>query len=64
MQKLRTIAFASAAHEFRNPLNSILQCLELLKNFINSPEAEKFFMVATNCGKLLMFLVNDVLDFS
>ena len=64
LQKLRTIAFASAAHEFRNPLNSILQSLELLASFINSPEAEKFFVIARNYCNLLLFLVNDILDYS
>lgn len=27
MSKMKTIAFASAAHEFRNPLNAITQSL-------------------------------------
>lgn len=31
VQKARTVAFASAAHEFRNPLGGIIQSLELLK---------------------------------
>lgn len=30
LHEFKTVAFASAAHEFRNPLNSILQSLELL----------------------------------
>ena len=58
------MAFASAAHEFRNPLNSILQSLELLAQFVTSPEAEKFFVIARNCCNLLLFLVNDILDYS
>jgi len=32
---LRTIAFASAAHEFRNPLNGIVSSLDLLKGMID-----------------------------
>jgi len=58
------VAFASAAHEFRNPLNSILQSLELLQQYVRSPEAEKFFAIASNCCNLLLFLVNDILDYS
>lgn len=27
---MKTIAFASAAHEFRNPLNAIVSSLELI----------------------------------
>ena len=64
LQKLKTVAFASAAHEFRNPLNSILQSLELLAHYVSSPEAEKFFAIARNCCNLLLFLVNDILDYS
>lgn len=64
LQKLKTVAFASAAHEFRNPLNSILQSLELLAQFVTTPEAEKFFVIARNCCNLLLFLVNDILDYS
>ena len=58
------MAFASAAHEFRNPLNSILQSLELLQAFVKSPEAKKYSIIARNCCNLLLFLVNDILDYS
>jgi signal transduction histidine kinase len=32
---IKTVAFAQAAHEFRNPLNGIIASLELLKDNIN-----------------------------
>jgi signal transduction histidine kinase len=32
---IKTIAFASAAHEFRNPLNGIITSLNLLKDKID-----------------------------
>lgn len=32
ISELKTVAFASAAHEFRNPLNGIITSLDLLKN--------------------------------
>ena len=32
MGSLKTVAFASAAHEFRNPLNAIINSLSLLEN--------------------------------
>ena len=60
----QTVAFASAAHEFRNPLNSIIQSLDLLEQYVLSPEARTYFVVARTCTNLLMFLVNDMLDFS
>lgn len=31
---------------------------------MRSPEAEKFFAIARNCCNLLLFLVNDILDYS
>ena len=32
---MKTIAFASAAHEFRNPLNAIVTSLELLDGLVD-----------------------------
>lgn len=39
MSNMKTIAFASAAHEFRNPLNSIISSLDLLDSFIINEKA-------------------------
>jgi signal transduction histidine kinase len=64
LQSLRTLAFASAAHEFRNPLNSMILSLQLLAPTITDELALRYLMVATNCSKLMLFLVNDILDFS
>lgn len=33
---MKTVAFAQAAHEFRNPLNGIISSLDLLKEEIDS----------------------------
>jgi len=35
MFKLQTVAFASAAHEFKNPLNAIVSSLEILEPLID-----------------------------
>lgn len=58
------MAFASAAHEFRNPLNGIVTSLELLKEMISSQRGIVYFTTALNCTKLMLFLVKDILDFS
>jgi two-component system, OmpR family, sensor kinase len=58
---MQTLAFASTAHEFRNPLNAIAQSLELLEPTIAE---KKYFSVAKNCSNLMQFLVRDILDFS
>lgn len=72
---MRTIAFAQAAHEFRNPLNGIIQSLDLLQEQIAMNDNEKgkkesgmigfkYFNIARSCSKLMLFLVNDILDFA
>ena len=60
---LKSLAFASTAHEFRNPLGSVLQSLELLEPSIKEPQ-QKYFLNAQNCLNLILFLVNDILDFA
>jgi len=41
---LKTIAFASAAHEFRNPLNGLLISLQLMANeSIDSDTSCKYY---------------------
>ena len=64
LSKMKTIAFASAAHEFRNPLNAIIQSLSLLGTMIDHTKGAKFFNTARNCSNLMLYLVNDILDFS
>ena len=64
MQKMRTVAFAQAAHEFRNPLNGMTLALELLTGCVDMKKGGKFFKIAQSCTHLMMFLVNDMLDFS
>eukprot|EP00347_Sterkiella_histriomuscorum_P002912 403366314 len=59
----KTQAFASAAHEFRNPLGAIINSLELLKDSIDQ-RGNKFYVTAKNCSNLMLYLVNDILDYS
>ncbi len=61
---MKTVAFASAAHEFRNPLNAIIQSLDLLEGLIDHEKGGKFYKVARNCSSLMLHLINDILDFS
>jgi signal transduction histidine kinase len=64
MSYMKTLAFASAAHEFRNPLNAIVVSLDLLKPFISDENGIKYCQIAKNCSNLMLFLVKDILDFS
>lgn len=40
ISSMKTVAFASAAHEFRNPLNAIVTSLDLLKDLIDLERGE------------------------
>jgi signal transduction histidine kinase len=61
---MQTLAFASAAHEFRNPLNAIMVSLDLLSPLIHSKQGHKYYRIAKNCSNLMLFLVKDILDFA
>jgi signal transduction histidine kinase len=64
ISSLKTIAFASAAHEFRNPLNGILSSLQLLKDKIDHDSGGPYYTTAMDCTNLMLYLVKDILDFS
>jgi nitrogen-specific signal transduction histidine kinase len=57
--KLKTVAFGSAAHELKNPLNAINNSLNLLEGRITNPRDITFFNMAKNCSKLMLSLVKD-----
>ena len=65
-KKMQTLAFASAAHEFKNPLNAIVSSLDLLEPLIDNDRGRgaRFFKIAKNCSNLLLFLIKDFMDFS
>lgn len=68
--------FASVSHEFRNPLNAIINSYQLINNrfdsFVDSdgPKDEdlslmrKFIKMGTNSSLLLLSLIEDILDLS
>lgn len=64
MSQLKTVAFASAAHEFKNPLNGIIGSLQLLEDKIDKNRGGVYLGTAKNCTKLMLYLVKDILDFS
>ena len=63
-QQQKTRAFASAAHEFRNPLNGANVALDLLDHHIVDPRARSYYTIAKNCNSLMSFLVKDILDYA
>ena len=65
LNQLKTVAFAQAAHEIRNPLNGIVASLEILENKKGYMTRDnQFLLTAKNCANLMLFLVRDIMDFS
>jgi len=62
----RDSLIASFSHELRTPLNSNLGFLEqsLDSNLIPLEAKEKFIQPALTSGRLLLFIVSDILDYS
>ena len=57
------IMVASTSHDMRTPLNTIINMLILLQRKIDDPTLLKMLKAATSSSHLLMFLVNDNLDY-
>ena len=64
MSQMKTILFAQAAHEFRNPLNGIISSIDALEDKVDHQRGGKYYKIAKNCSNLMLFLVNDILDFA
>ena len=52
------------AHEIRTPMNSIMGMLSLLRDTSLSNEQTEYQQLASQSGKLLLTLIDDVLDYS
>ena len=64
VQKMTDIMIASTSHDMRTPLNTIISMLYLIKiKFQEDGEVMKMLNIAINSTHLLMYLVNDTLDF-
>ncbi len=55
---------ANVSHEIRTPMNAVLGALHLLESEDISPEGRNLMRQASDCGRMLSQLLNDVLDFS
>jgi PAS domain S-box-containing protein len=55
---------ANMSHEIRTPMNGVLGVLHLLQNEKLSAEGVELLQEASNCGRMLSQLLDDVIDFS
>jgi signal transduction histidine kinase/CheY-like chemotaxis protein len=55
---------ANMSHEIRTPMNGVLGVLHLLEQENLSEEGRYLLDEASNCGRMLAQLLNDVIDFS
>jgi len=61
-QKDRIIATVS--HELRTPINGTLGLLDMISTRITDPISQTYINYCRSCNKLLLFLVNSILDLS
>lgn len=54
---------ASVSHDLRSPLNAIMGMLELALEQIKEKATRKFLLIAQKSSKVLLYLVNDILDY-
>ena len=55
---------ATVSHDLRTPLNGLLGILEVVTPQISEQEAKNSLIIAQRSGNLLLYMINDFLDFS
>ncbi len=59
----KNILMSYVSHELRTPLNGMLAMIESMRERIPPDLIEEFIDPSLNCGKNLLCLINDILDF-
>lgn len=62
-EKMTDIMIASTSHDMRTPLNSITHMHKMIESRTTDLTVLKWLKVAHSSTHLLLFLVNDTLDF-
>lgn len=55
---------AMMSHEIRTPMNGIIGMTELLRGTSLNTSQQRFIDTITNCGRDLLVIINDILDFA
>ena len=63
-ERLKSAFLANMSHEIRTPLNAILGFTDLLTMTDSDEEKEKYKKIVNNSSRLLLKIIDDVLDFS
>ena len=59
----KNILMSYVSHELRTPLNGMLAMIESVKEKISPEMVNQYIVPSLNCGKNLLCLINDILDF-
>ena len=64
LNEYKDMLLASVSHDLRTPLNCIMGILEMLNEEIKNSELLKYIYTAQSSSKMLLSLINDILDYS
>lgn len=62
--KMKSAFLANMSHDIRTPMNGILGCTQLLQDTPLNPEQRNYIDIIVDCGRVLIALINDILDLS
>ena len=63
-QKMERVMVSTITHELRTPMHGILGMFEQIESLAQNPQVLHYCKIGMNTGKLLLNIVNDILDFS